>query len=85
MGAKIEGHGTSRIRIQGVERAARRHAPHRPDRIETGTFPVRGGGHRRRGVLLRTRARRHLDAVIDKLREAGWAMDDRDRRATGSA
>ena len=40
MGARIEGHGTSRIRIQGVERPARADAPHRiiPDRIETGTF-----------------------------------------------
>ncbi len=40
MGAKIEGHGSSRIRIVGVERL---HAPqggHRiiPDRIEAGTF-----------------------------------------------
>jgi UDP-N-acetylglucosamine 1-carboxyvinyltransferase len=38
MGAKIEGHGTSRIRIQGVE--SLKGASHRivPDRIETGTF-----------------------------------------------
>ena len=40
MGAKIEGHGTSRLRIQGVARCTRRRVPHRiiPDRIETGTF-----------------------------------------------
>ena len=38
MGAKIEGPGTDRIRIQGVEKL--HGATHRvmPDRIETGTF-----------------------------------------------
>ncbi|HEX5632210.1 MAG TPA: UDP-N-acetylglucosamine 1-carboxyvinyltransferase, partial [Gemmatimonadales bacterium] len=40
MGARIEGHGTSRIRIQGVERLHAPAEPHRiiPDRIEAGTF-----------------------------------------------
>ena len=72
MGAKIEGHGTHRIVIQGVERL---HAPqggHRiiPDRIETGTFlcaVAAAGGD----VTLRQANAQHLDAVIDKLREAG--------------
>jgi UDP-N-acetylglucosamine 1-carboxyvinyltransferase len=76
MGAKIEGHGTSRIRIQGVERL---HAPrngHRivPDRIEAGTFlcaVAAAGGD----VLLKGARADHLDAVIDKLREAGAAID----------
>jgi UDP-N-acetylglucosamine 1-carboxyvinyltransferase len=70
MGARIEGHGTSRIRIEGV---ARLHgATHRivPDRIEAGTFlcaVAAAGGD----VLLRGARADHLDAVIDKLREAG--------------
>ena len=72
MGAKIEGHGTHRIRIQGVQRL---HAPARPhriiaDRIETGTFlcaVAAAGGD----VLLKGARADHLDAVIDKLREAG--------------
>jgi len=72
MGAKIEGHGTHRVVIQGVERL---HAPrggHRiiPDRIETGTFlcaVAAAGGD----VTLRRAQAQHLDAVIDKLREAG--------------
>ncbi|MFZ5548274.1 MAG: UDP-N-acetylglucosamine 1-carboxyvinyltransferase [Pseudomonadota bacterium] len=72
MGAKIEGHGTHRIVVQGVDRL---HAPkngHRiiPDRIETGTFlcaVAAAGGD----VTLRQANARHLDAVIDKLREAG--------------
>ncbi len=74
MGAKIEGHGTSRIRIQGVERL--HGASHRivPDRIETGTFlcaVAAAGGN----VLLRDARADHLDAVIDKLREAGVAIE----------
>jgi len=74
MGAKIEGHGTSRIRIQGVDRL--HGASHRivPDRIETGTFlcaVAAAGGD----VVLRQARAAHLDAVIDKLREAGTAVE----------
>jgi UDP-N-acetylglucosamine 1-carboxyvinyltransferase len=74
MGARIEGHGTSRIRVQGV--AQLHGAEHRiiPDRIETGTFlcAVAAAG----GVVLLKDARaEHLDAVIDKLREAGVAIE----------
>jgi len=70
MGAKIEGHGTSRIRIQGV---ARLHGcTHQvvADRIEAGTFlcaVAAAGGD----VLLRHARADHLDAVIEKLAEAG--------------
>jgi UDP-N-acetylglucosamine 1-carboxyvinyltransferase len=74
MGAKIEGHGTSRIRIQGVERL--KGTAHRivPDRIETGTFlcaAAAAGGD----VVLRGTRAGHLDAVIDKLREAGIGIE----------
>jgi len=72
MGAMIEGQGTARIRIQGVERLHAPDAAHRiiPDRIETGTFlcaVVAAGGD----VTLRGTRADHLDAVIDKLVEAG--------------
>lgn len=72
MGARIEGHGTHRIRIEGVERLQAPAAPHRilPDRIETGTFlcaVAAAGGD----VVLRGANADHLDAVIEKLREAG--------------
>jgi UDP-N-acetylglucosamine 1-carboxyvinyltransferase len=76
MGARIEGHGSSRIRIQGVERLHAPHEPHRivPDRIETGTFicavAATGGD-----VLLRNTRADHLDAVLDKLREAGVQLE----------
>ncbi|NDA99423.1 MAG: UDP-N-acetylglucosamine 1-carboxyvinyltransferase, partial [Betaproteobacteria bacterium] len=70
MGARIEGHGSSRIRIQGVEQL--HGASHQvvADRIETGTFlcavAATGGD-----VLLRNGRAEHLVAVIDKLRDAG--------------
>ena len=74
MGAKIEGHGTSRIRIQGVEKL--HGCCHRvvADRIEAGTFlcavAATGGD-----VFLRHARGDHLDAVIDKLRDAGATVD----------
>jgi UDP-N-acetylglucosamine 1-carboxyvinyltransferase len=74
MGAKIEGHGTSKIRIRGVERL--QGVNHRivPDRIEAGTFlcaVAAAGGD----VVLRRARADHLDAVIDKLREAGVSIE----------
>ncbi|MFL6662987.1 MAG: UDP-N-acetylglucosamine 1-carboxyvinyltransferase, partial [Rhizobacter sp.] len=91
MGAKIEGHGTGRIRIQGVEQlhGLAPSVAHRiiPDRIETGTFlcaVAAAGG----SVVLRRAHAGHLGAVIDKLREAGvhieagddWIRVKRDAR-----
>ncbi len=87
MGARIQGAGTDRIIIDGV---ARLHgAKHRiiPDRIETGTFlcaVAAVGGD----VTLTGAAPRTLDAVIEKLREAGadishngdWIRVRNDRR-----
>jgi UDP-N-acetylglucosamine 1-carboxyvinyltransferase len=85
MGAKIEGHGTSKIRIQGVERLGG--VAHRivPDRIEAGTFlcaVAAAGGD----VTLRRARADHLDAVIDKLRDAGATIRvrcDKRLRAVG--
>jgi UDP-N-acetylglucosamine 1-carboxyvinyltransferase len=70
MGAKIEGHGTGRIRIEGVEKL--HGATHKvvADRIECGTFlcavAATGGD-----VLLRDGRADHLEAVIELLRAAG--------------
>ncbi len=78
MGAKIEGHGTDRITIQGVGKL--HGCTHRvvADRIEAGTFlcavAATGGD-----AVLRYGRADHLEAVIDKLREAGAsvaAVDD---------
>ena len=74
MGAKIEGQGTRRIRIQGV--ASLHGCTHDvvADRIETGTFlcavAATGGD-----VVLKNARAEHLDAVIDKLREAGVKVE----------
>ena len=74
MGAKIEGHGTRRIRIQGVERL--HGTTHRivPDRIEAGTFLCAVAATGGEAFLKHARAE-HLGAVIDKLREAGVTVD----------
>jgi len=70
MGASIEGHGTSRIRIQGVEQLHGCDHEVVADRIETGTFlcaVAAAGGD----VVLRHGRADHLEAVIEKLRDAG--------------
>jgi UDP-N-acetylglucosamine 1-carboxyvinyltransferase len=70
MGAKIEGQGTSKIHIQGVEKLHGCTHAVVADRIECGTFlcavAATGGD-----VILKHGRVDHLDAVIDKLREAG--------------
>ena len=74
MGARIEGHGTSRIRIEGVDKL--HGVSHRivADRIEAGTF-LCAAAATRGDVLLRHARSDHLEAVIDKLREAGATID----------
>ncbi len=70
MGAQISGAGSDVIRIRGVERL--HGATHRimPDRIETGTYlcaaAATGGSVRLTGT-----SSSYLDAVIDKLMDAG--------------
>jgi UDP-N-acetylglucosamine 1-carboxyvinyltransferase len=74
MGAKIEGAGTSTIRVQGVEKL--HGARHRinPDRIEAGTFLVAGaitGGD----LCVANCNPAHLGAVVGKLQECGVRVD----------
>ena len=70
MGAKIKGHGTPTIEIEGVKTV--RGATHTviPDRIEAGTFIlaalITGGA-----VTIKNVIPAHLGALIDKLEEAG--------------
>ena len=70
MGARIQGHGTSRIVIDGVERL--HGCEHRvvADRIEAGTFLCAVAATGGEAFLQHARAD-HLGAVIDKLTEAG--------------
>jgi UDP-N-acetylglucosamine 1-carboxyvinyltransferase len=74
MGAKIEGAGTSLIRVQGVERL--HGAKHRifPDRIEAGTFLVAGaisGGD----LLVSGLVPEHQSALLAKLQACGVRCD----------
>tara|TARA_Y100001958_G_scaffold155577_2_gene146500 strand:- start:1763 stop:2548 length:786 start_codon:yes stop_codon:yes gene_type:complete len=70
MGAKISGAGTSTITIEGVDQLQGCEYQVLPDRIETGTFLVAGAIS---GGMVRTRDTDPslLDAVLQKLREAG--------------
>ncbi len=70
MGARIEGAGTSSIRIRGVEKL--HGARHRiiPDRIEAGTFVIAGaltGGD----LIVANCDPTHLGALLEKLQECG--------------
>ena len=74
MGARISGAGTTTIRIEGVEALHGTRYNVLPDRIETGTFLVAGaisGGR----VRVRDTDPSQLDAVLQKLREAGAELD----------
>ena len=79
MGARIEGAGSGRIVVEGVERLHGGEHAVVADRIETGTFLVAAA--MTGGCITATHARPGtLDAVLDKLKEAGAELDcDGDR------
>lgn len=70
MGAKIKGHGSSTIEIEGVERLKGCHYNVLPDRIETGTYLCAAAATRGR-VLLKDTQAHLLESVLLKLEEAG--------------
>lgn len=75
LGARIEGAGTSTLRIRGVP--ALHSGEHRvlPDRIETGTLLIAAAATR--GDLVVRGARLdHLRALLDKLAEAGAEVSE---------
>ena len=73
MGARISGHGTDTITVEGVDRLGDATHAVIPDRIEAGTFAIAAlitGGD-----LTLTRAQpRHLDSLLDILRETGASI-----------
>jgi UDP-N-acetylglucosamine 1-carboxyvinyltransferase len=74
MGGKISGAGTDTITIEGVESLKGTRYRVLPDRIETGTFLVAAaitGGR----ITVKDTDPRLLDAVLDKLREAGAKLE----------
>ncbi len=77
MGAKIKGAGGDVITITGVPQLKAAHYRVMPDRIETGTFLAAAaatGGD----IRLRDTRANILDAVLDKLREAGALIETGD-------
>jgi UDP-N-acetylglucosamine 1-carboxyvinyltransferase len=70
MGAKVSGHGTATITVEGVERLYGCDYSVMPDRIETGTYLVAAAATRGRVKLKDTRSD-ILEAVLVKLEEAG--------------
>ncbi len=74
MGAKIKGHGTATIEIEGVERLHGARYSVMPDRIETGTFLIAAaitGGR----VKCKDTDPTTLEAVLLKLEEAGALIE----------
>ena len=79
MGARIAGHGSSSIEVEGVEALDGCDHQVMPDRVEAGTYLIAAAATRG-NVQLRQAPPAALQAVIDKLREAGadvQASDDR--------
>ena len=77
MGARITGAGTDEIVIEGVEKLRSAHHRVIPDRIEAGTFLVAAmvsGGE----ITVRDVIPRQLDAILEKLREAGAEIETGD-------
>lgn len=70
MGAKIKGHGTATIEIEGVPSLKGCHYDVLPDRVETGTYLVAAAATRGR-VKLKDTQTEFLDSVLQKLSEAG--------------
>jgi UDP-N-acetylglucosamine 1-carboxyvinyltransferase len=74
MGARIRGAGTTTITVEGVASLSGATYSVLPDRIETGTYLVAAA--MTGGRIRCTRARpQHLDAVLDKLAEAGARLE----------
>ncbi|MFK7829159.1 MAG: UDP-N-acetylglucosamine 1-carboxyvinyltransferase [Congregibacter sp.] len=74
MGAKIEGHGSDRVVIDGVERLHGCQYDVMPDRIEAGTYLVAAAATGGRLHLREARAE-HLEVVLQKLEEAGARIE----------
>jgi UDP-N-acetylglucosamine 1-carboxyvinyltransferase len=82
MGARIEGAGSSTVRIQGVERLHGAEHTIIPDRIEAGTFLIAGaiaGGN----LVVTHCEPEHLAALVAKLRAAGAEISEAGPGALG--
>ena len=76
MGARVSGHGTETITIEGVEELGEAEHTIIPDRIETGTFIVAAAITNGELEIANCRPD-HISAVMEKLREAGIEIEQR--------
>ncbi|UCD88310.1 MAG: UDP-N-acetylglucosamine 1-carboxyvinyltransferase [Desulfobacterales bacterium] len=74
MGARITGAGTPVIKITGVEALNPTSSTIIPDRIETGTFMI-AAGVTRGNIKIQGCVPNHLQAIINKLRQAGITVE----------
>ncbi len=77
MGARITGHGTDTITIEGVDSLGDATHDVIPDRIEAGTFAIAAaitGGE----LTLKNARARHLDSLFEVLRQCGIIVDEKD-------
>jgi UDP-N-acetylglucosamine 1-carboxyvinyltransferase len=86
MGARIEGAGAGIIRVHGVEklRPSGQAFKVMKDRIEAGTLLLAGaitGGE----VTVKTDREHHIEALLFKLKESGFAVHEQDGRVTVKA
>lgn len=75
MGARIEGAGTSTIRIEGVGRLHGADHTIIPDRIEAGTFLI-AGAITKGNLLVSACEPAHLTSLLQKLRQAGAEIQE---------
>jgi UDP-N-acetylglucosamine 1-carboxyvinyltransferase len=80
MGAKIEGAGTSIIKVRGVERLHGAEHTIIPDRIEAGTF-VLAAAISRGDVLITHCTPEHIAALTVKMQKAGAEVEEIERHA----
>ncbi len=78
MGAKISGHGTSTIVIEGVSSLHSAEYSILPDRIEAGTYAIAAGITKGKVDLLGGNFRELLPTFIEKMEEAGLKFTDID-------
>ncbi len=74
MGAKITGHGTSVMRIEGVAKLTPARHAIMPDRIEAGTLMI-AGAITKGNVLVEKCNPHDLEALINKMRESGFKIE----------
>ena len=80
LGGKVRGGGTDRVTIEGVQALGGARYRPLPDRIVAGTL-LAAAAATRGEVLLRRACPGDLGAVLDKLRQAGCAVETEGKRS----